>query len=870
MLNRIGLILVFLFFGLPMAFAQVNLTGQVTDADSGTPLPGVNILVLGTTGGTTTSTTGKFSLKVSKLPVTLQFRFVGYETKDVTVNDDQPLNIRLSEVVNQSDELIIVGSRFFPRTQTDSPAPIDNIRAQDLMNSGQMQFDKQLMYKVPAFNSTQQTISDATAHFDPADLRGLGPSRTLVLVNGKRKNPSSLLYLNDTPGKGEVGVDMKSIPTAAIKRVEILRDGASAQYGSDAIAGVVNIILNDEVEYTDINLFSGMTTEGDGLMAGFSANTGFRIGTKGFVNFTTGFADQQETNRPGTPGADGLFGVPANDPTWKSWLAKHPDLGMHIGQPNMTSSNIFFNANLPVGEAEVYALGGTVLRKGTSYALYRPPYWKSDPNNLLHAAGTTFDGFQPTFETDIMDNTLVLGVRGKKEDWNYDLSTSMGSNKADYLVNNSYNESLGAASPVSFDTGGNAFSHIVNNLDVSRSFGKLNLSLGSEFRLENFVAREGQPESYTGSGTISFPGLKPTDAVNARRYNIGFYVDATADVTKDFLIGGALRYEHYTDFGNTVNWKVQSRYKLADDKVVIRASASTGFRAPSLHQIHTRNIQTLISGGTISNQGTFANTSPVLRALGVPKLKQEEAFNFTAGVALKPLPGLSATIDYYNITVNDRVLFSGEINSSNPNSPVGKVLKTYDVTSIKFFINALNTKTSGVDAVISYAGIGLAGGYLDATLSGNINETVLDGEPTTPSALTQSGAVLFNRKEQARVTTARPRNKFTLALDYTRNKASVSLNNTRFGEVTWQHDSDKNKDQTFSAKVVTDLVLNYRFSKKVGLGVTVANLLNVYPDAIDNKGDVVTDLGGRFKYPWEVNQFGFNGTTLQANLNVRF
>ncbi|HRR08823.1 MAG TPA: TonB-dependent receptor [Rhodothermales bacterium] len=870
MLNRIGLILVCLFAGFATASAQVNLSGQVTDADSGTPLPGVNILVLGTTGGTTTSTSGKFSLKVSKLPVTLQFRFVGYETKDVTVSDEQPLNIRLSETVNQSDELIIVGSRFFPRTQTDSPAPIDNIRAQDLMNSGQLQFDKQLMYKVPAYNSTQQTISDATAHFDPADLRGLGPSRTLVLINGKRKNPSSLLYLNDTPGKGEVGVDMKSIPSAAIKRVEILRDGASAQYGSDAIAGVVNIILNDEVEYTDLNFFSGMTTEGDGLTAGFSANTGFRIGTKGFVNFTTGFSDQQETNRAGTPGKDDLFGVPANDPTFGSWLSKHPDLGMRVGQPNMTSSNIFFNATLPVGEAEVYAMGGTVLRKGTSYALYRPPYWKSDPFNLLHTAGTTYEGFQPSFETDILDNTLVMGVRGKKAEWSYDLSSSMGNNKADYTVNNSKNDDLGASSPTSFDTGGHAFSHIVNNLDVSRSIGKINLSFGSEFRLENFVAREGQLESYIGGGTISFPGLKPADAVNARRYNIGFYGDVTADVTKDFLIGGALRYEHYTDFGNTINWKAQARYKLLEDKVVIRASASTGFRAPSLHQIHTRNIQTLVSGGTVSNQGTFANTSPVLRALGVPKLKQEEAFNITAGVALKPVSGLTATLDYYNITVNDRVLFSGEINSSNPNSPVGKVLKTYDVTSIKFFINALNTKTSGVDAVVSYAGLGIGGGYLDVTLSGNVNKTVLEGEPETPTAIKQSGAILFNRKEQARITSARPRDKFTLALDYTLNKATISLNNTRFGEVTWQHDSDPNKDQTFSAKVITDLVAHYRFSKKVGLGVTIANLLNVYPDTIDNKGDVVTDLGGRFKYPWEVNQFGFNGTTLQANLNIRF
>lgn len=854
-------------------FAQ-TITGSVQDASTGELLVGVNILVTGTTTGTSSKEDGSFSVNVNRLPAALRFSYVGYETQEVSVSSTRPIIVRLTPAGVDLEDLVVIGSRFLPRSVIDAPVPIDNISAKDLGLTPQVQFDKMLHYKVPSFNSTQQTISDATAHFDVADLRGLGPSRTLVLVNGKRKNASAMLYINDTPGKGEVGVDMKSIPAAAIERVEVLRDGASAQYGSDAIAGVINIILKDDYEYTDVNFFSGITSEGDGMTKGFSVNTGAQIGNGGFINFTTSVYDQEETNRAGTPGADNLFGVAANDATWGSWLAANPDLGMHVGQPNLTSTDVFYNFKQPTASgASLYSFGGVVYRRGQSYALYRTPYWKQDPYFLLHDQGTTYNGYQPTFETDIFDYSFALGLKGAKSGWNYDVSSTSGRNTVKYTIGNTLNDAMGPNSPTTFDAGAYKFSNIINNLDVSRQIGKVSLGLGSEFRIENFQATAGEDASYLGNGANSFPGLQPQNEANATRYNVGVYADLTADITPNFLVGGAARYENYNDFGDNFSWKVNARYKAAEGKIVARASASTGFRAPSLHQIHMSNIQTLVSGGTVSNQGTFDNLSPVVRSLGVARLKEEDAINYTAGLALRPTPNFSFTADYYNISVNDRILFSSSIaGDGNPatTTPVEVVLTRSQITSLKFFINAVDTRTSGVDLVANYDGLKVAGGDFGVSLSANFNKNEINGAIRTPAAISNSGGNIFDRKEQSRILTARPNDKVILGLNFEKKDLSLTLNNTRFGTVTWQHADDPNKDQTFSAKIVTDLLAGYRFSNAVKATLSVNNLLNVYPDVIDNKGDVVTDLGGRFKYPWEVNQFGFNGMTVLGGLNIRF
>ncbi len=905
----------FLLLFLPLiAFAQETITGTVTQANE--PLSSANVLVKGTATGTITDFDGNFSLNVPSLPVTLVVSSTGATTAEVEVSSTQPVAINLQEGVSL-DEVVLVGSRSKPRTVINSLVPIDNISIKELKITGQPTVDKMLTYKVPSFNSSNQTISDATAHFDPADLRGLGPSRTLVLVNGKRKNQSALVYINDTPGKGEVGVDLKSIPAAALRRVEVLRDGASAQYGSDAIAGVINMVLREDTGNTEVNITSGVTTEGDGFNLGVDINTGIDVGENGgFFNFTLAYYQQEKTDRSGTPGGDGLFGflydvgaipVEAADGFLATdeqvataqdilngttdWQRANPDLGTIVGQPEMHKGDLFYNFGLPFknGNGKFYSFGGVTFRDGKSFALYRIPWWPGIPGQNSYANNPLFDGvgqyqgFQPTFETNIIDNNNTVGVNFKLLNFDVDLSGTYGRNSVDYEVNNSINVDLGANSPTSFDVGGYSFSNALANLDISRSFGQVSIAFGAEIKEEKFRAIAGESASYFGGGVQSFPGLQPANAVSEDRNNYGVYADVEWDITEKLLFGGAVRYEDFSDFGDNTSWKVNGRYILGDDKGVIRASYSTGFRAPSLHQIYLSNIQTLVSGGTISNQGTFNNVDPIIRdELGVPQLTAETSTNISAGITYKITPKLSISADGYRVEVEDRVLFTGEIgfDGDDNTNPVEQILIDNSITSLKFFVNAVDTKTQGVDLVLNLRNVDLGSGKFGATLAANYNETEItndDVDPDTddlqieaPGLLGENGYDIFSRKEQSRITSSRPQTKALLGFDYEISKWNFSLNNTYFGEVSWKHATNPDNDQTFAGKVITDVIINFEFSKHVSIFASVNNLFNVYPDEIDPGDDFEVDLGGRFKYPWEVNQFGFNGTIISGGLSFNF
>ncbi len=863
----------FLIFHCALA-QEVNITGKVVESSTGVPITGANVVVQGTLNGTTTDIDGMYKLSVNDGDV-ITISFIGYVVKDIAVGKDQLVyDAELEEDITSLQDLVIVGSRFNARSVRTSPVPIDNITAADLVSTSQLTVDQMLNYKVPAYNATQQTVSDATAHFNPADLRGLGPSRTLVLINGKRKNASALVFINDTPGKGEVGVDMQSIPAAAIQRVEVLRDGASAQYGSDAIAGVINIILKEDYEYTSINLFSGITTQGDGFNFGYDINLGTKLGNNGFLNLTAGYSDQRETNRAPETGKDLLFGNVFGDPTLLDgthpWLQENPAMGMRVGTPNMVKAETFANVKFDLGaNTEVYAFGGLTQRDGLSYALYRAPYWITDDHGLLTPPGEAYNGFQPTFETDILDHTIVAGIRGEKNGWNYDVSLSNGANSVDYTIGNTINVALGAQSPTVFRAGGYKYSNTITNIDFGKTFNNVTVGFGTEFRKENFIANAGEEASYIDGGAQSFPGLQPQNEANAVRYNVGAYADVNWDITEDLLIGGAIRHENYSDFGNNFNYKIIGRYKFADDKIVVRGSYSTGFRAPSLHQIHLSNVQTLVSAGTVSNQGTFNNNSSVLRQLEVDQLTQETARNLSVGFTTSLFDGFNLSADYYSVNVQDRIVYSSSIASSDTTTTVGQILADNNITSLKFFTNAVDTKTTGFDIVADYT-LQLGRGDLVVTAAYNNNRTEIVGEINTPKPILDAGVELFDRKEQSRILTARPNQKFIFGIGYSMSKLRILLNNTLFGKVTWQHAADPNLDQTFSSKIITDLNIEYRFTQVIALTLGVNNLLNVYPDDIDTKGDFVTDLGGRFQYPWEVNQFGFNGTTVSGKLSFVF
>lgn len=885
-------------------WSQSQISGTIVDSNN-QPLPGANIIEKGTSNGANSDFNGAFKLTV-KEGATLIISFSGFETKEVAVNGKTKFTITLKEGL-QLDEIVITGNRIKPRTILDSPVPIDNINVKDLQQSGKPTLDRMLTFKVPSFNSQNQAISDATAHYDPADLRGLGPSRTLVLVNGKRKNQSAQVYLNRTPGKGEVGVDLKSIPTAAIERVEVLRDGASAIYGSDAIAGVMNIILKKDVEYSTFSTKAGITSQKDGFNFSSDFNTAFNFGEGGFINLTLGYYKQNTTNRAGVVSDTG------STPRDIAWLAANPTAGMTVGQPEMEKRDLFINAEHPLGEkSTLYTFNGFTTRDGKSFAYYRAPYWRNDVANANFLTGNPDDfvGYQPTFETKINDYINSVGVRFPiAEGWNADASVTYGANEVDVTVNNSVNRQYLAdhgTSPRSFNTGGYRFTNVVGNFDVTSQLSEqLGLALGLEYKEESYRAFEGDPTSYylssdpvvIASGipgnSDSFAGIKPEEAGKWARNNFAAYTQLDYDINEDFLIGIAGRYEDFSDAGSNFSWKVNGRYKLGD-KGAIRASYSTGFRAPTLHQTHITLSQYIIVAGSSEPllQGTLANNNPAVQALGIPALTHEISKNLSAGATYKFDRNFSASLDFYQIQVDDRVLFSSQIGSDGDNSttnPVEQILQDNNVTAVQVFINAGDTKTTGADFILNYRNINIGeNGKLHASFAANFNETTISGI-ATPKVIADAGYNLFDRQEKGLITNSRPKSKMILGLNYVTDKWNISLNNTRFGEVTvtapsggfdangieliktidFPNTGDKAKDQVLNAKISTDLGFVYNLTKRVNLNANINNIFDVYPD-VTKVSTGTAQAGSRFVYSSEVQQLGQLGTNFSVGLNYEF
>ncbi|MGB2129625.1 MAG: TonB-dependent receptor, partial [Flavicella sp.] len=571
-----------------VSFVSAQTSGTVVDGNKN-PLPGASVVIKGTTTGATTDFDGQFAIKASKGDV-LVVSFIGFNTEEVTYEGGS------IEVVLQEgqvlDEVLVTGNRSKPRTAINSPVPIDNIKASAITNVGEASIERALTFAIPSFNSQDQAISDATAGFSPADIRGLGPSRTLVLINGKRVNQQAQAYLNRTPGKGEVGVNLKSIPMAAVERIEVLRDGASSQYGSDAMAGVMNFILKEDSAFSTINAGTGITSEGDGYQYNLDYNTTFPIGNGGRVNLTMTYTDQEKTNRAGSPG---LSAVDTTDPDTRQneidFARENPELGMIVGRPDLKQKSIFVNMTHPVGEnSKAYGTLGYSDRWNRSFAYYRFPGWRRDVADagFLTKTPEDFTGYHPTFEGDIQDVFSTMGIDfGLENDWNLDASVTYGKNTIDYTVNNSVNRDYLADngwSPRSFKPGGYAFENIIGNLDVTKSFGEIYaFSAGLEYKVEKFEAFKGDAFSRYGAGSDSFAGISEDQEGAWSRSNFALYSGLDVDVTDALLVTVAGRFEDFSDFGTNFSWKLASRYKLNDNSAV-RASFSTGFKAPSLHQ----------------------------------------------------------------------------------------------------------------------------------------------------------------------------------------------------------------------------------------------------------------------------------------------
>ena len=875
-----------------------EVTGNVKDS-GGMPLPGATVIVEGTKIGIQTDFDGNFTINVPTGKNTLVVNFLGFITQKVDVTNTDSVNITLQESAAQLDDVVIIGSRGKPRTSFDSPVPVDNIQTADLKKTGKGVLDQQLMFKVPSYNSTEQPVSDAGAHFSPADLRGLFPSRTLVLVNGKRKNSSALVYSYVTPGRGEVGVDMKAIPSAALERVEILRDGAAAQYGSDAIAGVINLVMAKASD-PFVNTSFSTTTEGDGeqyqLEAGYGVET-----DKGYANFTLNYFDQKRSQRQGTitSVADeaAYWGVTAdsdfNISDLTSFLQRNPSAGFQVGIPDMTISNFSYNAGYVIDEetnTELYSFGTMAKRSGAAPQFARVPYWIPGFEQIYPGA----DFFLAEMAPEINDHTFALGLKTVLNDWNFDLSSTLGKSRIDYYIKNSFNQSFGAGSPSDFYNGAHQFSHIVNNLDIVRTFNDagieaLTVAFGAENRNERFVTEEGEFASYgdgtpndpsDNPGSQSFGGFAPENASNDYRNNLGIYADVTADFTENFLLGGAVRFENYSDFGTNVSWKGVTRLKLLDNKLNLRGSVSSGFRAPSLHQIFYTALTTTLTENGVQQNGILNNADPALRALGISRLEPETSFNLGAGFSYRFTPKLGLTVDAYQIDVDDRIVLSGQVGrTGDPTNPIDQTLESVNVGSAGFFLNAIDTRSKGVDIVFTYSKTAVGNGFISGSLAANFNKTEVTGT-NFPDFIEQNnlGDALFSREDISRVESWRPRQKIIGSATYELNKFSTTLSFTNFGEVTYRHPSNPADDATYGAKTLTDLSFSYAFTDKINMTVGVNNLFDVYPDtfadAYASNGGVPNDRNldfvGRFKYPWQTTQFNIDGTRIFTNLSFRF
>ncbi|HRI20432.1 MAG TPA: TonB-dependent receptor [Panacibacter sp.] len=911
--------------------AQGTLSGTVTGG--GKPLENANV-VSSKGGGATTDKDGKYSLKLAAGTYTVTFSNVGFapQSEKVTITDGQQkvLNIVMIESSQDLQDIMVVGTRSVPRSSVSSALPVDNVDAATLKSTGQQTFDKTLQYRVPSFNTVNTPVNDASTLLDPYEIRNLGPSRTLILINGKRKNLSSLLYVQFSPGRGETGADLSGIPIDAIKNVEILRDGASAQYGSDAIAGVMNVILKDKYQYSSLTLNGGGTSKGDGGSYGLSFNSGANFAGKGFINYTVALSQQDNAVRSGTidvPTEIATFGGDdVTDAAIRAYLQKYPTGNNKNGTGATTAAKFLYNLGVPIGDKGMfYSNAAFVSKKVFSNANYRVPYWRID-EGLLHApapgapdytgsgygaegsqlqndfladkaAGVYqgYIGYEPSFEGDLADYNATAGFKNEINGWKQDISITVGGNQQLYSVNNTVNRSLLKASPTAFKPGGYGFSNVVGNIDISKSVtDNFAIGFGTEARKETYKIIAGDTASFSAEGANSFPGIRTENSGIFSRYNLGAYFDASVNVTKDWLIDGTVRGEKYSDFGSAFVYRGSTRIKLDGDKFVLRGSASTGFRAPTLHQIYAQSTQASFAGGTIVSSGLFNNNSKQAFLLGVPKLKPEKSTNFTVGIGTKPSKNFSLTLDYYDITIRDRIVYSSSISSSDPNTTLYQILQAADVVSVQFFINGIKTHTSGLDFVASYRNIGLGTGKLGINLAANYTlENEIIGSPNDPAAIKDAGSTILSTQIRSLLTKSRPKYKGILGFDYNVQKWSFNLNNTLFGSTEFQDLDNGGSDmeniiQKFSPAAVTDLNIGYNFSSKISADFTINNIFNVLPkwklEALNSNGQAVLndpeaknllegflEFSGRYRIlGYNGSQFSQLGTTFNASLVFKF
>ncbi len=869
---------VFLFFLLAFCtnvlVAQVVLKGKVTD-DQKQALPGVSVTEKGTSRGVITDSDGNYKISCKDENSVVVFSFVGLESQEVKVGKQKELNIVL---VNNTvlENIEVVGSRRHDRTATESVVPVDVIEVSKLLTTlGQPDVNQMLQYVAPSFNSNKQSGADGADHIDPATLRGLGPDQTLVLINGKRRHQSSLINLFGSRGRGNTGTDLNAIPISAIDRIEILRDGAAAQYGSDAIAGVINIVLKSNTDEFTGNFSEGVRNSSppskygilpeenktDGTMTQFNGNYGTKIGEKGFINMTMDYSKLNHTYRRADPA---LYTVYRNK----------------FGDAASENFATYLNSSFRLDEnTEIYVSGGFNSRFTDAYAFTRAA---DEERNVISIYP---NGFDPQIQSNINDNSVTAGLKTLIGGFTVDFSNTYGSNSMQYTVDNTLNSSMLENSPTRFAAGGFSLSQNTTNLDVSRLYPKvaqgLNLAFGVEHRIETYQIKAGEEASYktygkqifsiSGNDTIyrpggaqGFPGFQPANELKESRSNVGAYIDLDLDVTKKFTASGAARLENYSDFGRTLNGKLAARYKISD-AFSIRGSFSSGFRAPSLAQLYFNTKFTDIVAGKAIDKIIAKNNSPITRALGIPPLKQEVSLNAGIGFTAK-VDAFTLTADAYHVQIKDRIVLTGSFTSED--DVIGDELKKLNIGAAQFFTNAVNTTSQGVDVILSYHMMFAGKNNLRFSLAGNFNHMVID-QVYTNDKLKGKESTYFGIRDKYFLLASAPKSKINLGVDYSRGNFFSNLKLTRFGQVeliNWNDNGDNvadpNELDIYSPKITTDLSAGYKL-KNFTFTIGGDNIFNVYPDKHDPAS---TESGG----VWDCVQMGFSGSLYYFKVGFKF
>ena len=913
--------IVWLSLLLPAALAAQAATGTVTGRVSanGAPVVGGTVVATGTGRGMQTRADGSYRLTLTVGRYELRARGVGFtsgrDSVTITGGGTATVNFALEKSVATLEAVTTLGTRGESRTVIDAPAPIDVLSAAEIKATGRTETAQMIQAVAPSFNFPRTSIGDGTDAVRPATLRSLAPDQTLVLVNGKRRHNSALVNVNGFVGRGSAPVDLNAIPSGMIDHIEILRDGAAAQYGSDAIAGVINVVLktgatgesvttvgedfttyNRADNLTPFPLQVGEVSARDGKVFHSALDYGWTGTQNSFLHLAGEIRNRGYTNRSL---ADPRVQYFAGDPREANPLLPSPEGRVNHRQGDAATHDLqgFWNAGRSFGSADLYSFGGASKRHSEATGFWRRP---SDDRTLR----TLFpNGFLPVIAADLADLSGTVGFKGSASGWNYDLGTVAGGNQFGFTIKNTNNASLGPSSTkTQFDAGKLRFGQSTTSLDLNRDLkGMLpfpvNVAAGAEFRYDRYEIVAGEPDSWRNGGfkvvdvngnpttrpaapgSQVFPGFKgdsggkTNDAGVHTRNNTALYADFSSDLTKEFLVDVAGRFENYSDFGSTTTGKVSSRYQLVKG-LALRGSASTGFRAPSLMQEYFSSTATNFVAGVPFDIKTFPANTREAGALGASALKAETSHNYGIGFAAEPISALSFTADYYYIEIGDRIVLSNNFTGATAIS----ALATIGITGIsggRYFTNAIDTKTHGYDLIANYGLSLTSNSLLKLSAAYNHNTTRVTRVDTLPTNLSGLKASLFDRVEQARIELGNPENNLILSGNYTLNQIGLLLRTQRFGQVTSYGTTPTNAagplDQTFSPKWITDL--NASFSlRRFTVSAGADNIFDVYPDRNNSNGSLTPENGGTSNFgifPYAgITPYGFNGRFIYTKLSV--